>query len=585
MVPSPAVTTESPRRIAIDELQQLVDDPLSLEARDDADALVPEMATQSFVQAALTLREEGRLELLLPHATAEQLTGLIDLDAWREDRVDVPRAREWLTNIVECMSTPDRARGELTRLMYAMDPEMWTFALIAATAIGELDPEDDGKRQLILEDMASLEIWETPDGLFVVGVPDQEIGRAALRVLRAVYDDSLDEGRRLVNSIKWSLPAEVEEQLLGWRRGRLADMGFPELEDAMRLFSPLSRSAVLGSEQPDTVILVEGPEPPVVWARGSDLLRRVMSRLDDEEYGVRSREFLLLVNELIAAQRLEPGDLQARERALAQAQGTLNLAFELLLADGEHAADAEGFLVDRVTTTGLRRLFRHGYSALAKLRTAAQTLHRHGGISIDRIASLLDRPWGPAVRTLGAWMPELPLGSKKNGTRPIRSAADLAEATRLVEGAAALTSLTFGSTGYAIDPIWLTRLDEPGKLKLGDLVRAAIVRNARAAKGGPTERERLLPLDLDDLAWAKAELLVRGGHLATYVREDFAARCSDVAATRSADALSENLLTRFEVELAAMDLEDGKPDLTKVGGFLTIQQVGLWLKLRAGEAN
>jgi hypothetical protein len=33
-----------------------------------------------------------------------------------------------------------------------------------------------------------------------------------------------------------------------------------------------------------------------------------------------------------------------------------------------------------------------------------------------------------------------------------------------------------------------------------------------------------------------------------------------------------------------VELHDGKPDLTKTGGLLTIQSVSMWLRTTAGEA-
>lgn len=575
MVPSPALSKPD-RHSALHhgDIVVLTQDPLALELRDDLDQVVPQLPTQSFVRIARLLREENRLELVLPFASPEQLTAVMDLDAWREDRVDVPAAREWLTLISDTYR--DAPRGDLTQLMYEMDPEFWTYSLMHATAVAELDPEDDQSRQVALGDMASLNTYETPDGNYVVGVPDNELGRAVLRVIDAVYADGLEEGRKLVSSIKWGMPSPIEEDLLRWRSGRLADLGFPAWEEAMKLFRPLAAEAARDEPGPAPVVDTSRPgEPPVPWV-GGDLLKRVMARLGDAEHGVRTREFLLLVNELMAAQKLEPGDEAAQQRAINQAQATVSLGMEVLTSGFEHP-DIEEFLAGRLSAIGVRGMFRVGYGPLAKLRKAAQTLHQTGRVSMNAVGSMLDRPWGPSLAALVGWYPELSLESGKT-TRPLSTLADVARATLRIAQAAALANLCFEPAGYGVDPMWITRLDEPERMRLGDLLRTAII-HAHL----PGSKTTFAPLLQEDLAWARDNLLTKG-HIANEVREQFAANCADAGVADHTDALADNVLTRLQVELSTIELDDeGKPDLTKTGGVVSVQQVGVWLKNRTGS--
>lgn len=578
--------------LAFEEVQLVVEDPLSLETRDDATELIAALPVQSFVAVARKLRDEQRLDLLLPYASAEQITGIFDLDAWQRDRLSTPRAREWLDRIVEAYNQSDVERGRLVRLLHDTDPEMWLLANSAATAIAELDPGDEEQRERVLDDMSALLTWETPDGHYVIGVPDNELGRMSLRVLSAIYDDNLGEGRKLISAIKWSLHNELEEDLLRWRKGRLADLGFPEWDEAMRLFAPLARDVVTGRASEGEEPSAHVPErftalPPAQLGSTQDILRRVMQRLDDAEYDLRLREFLLLANELMAAQRFEPGDEALQERSVAQAQATLNLACELLLA-GEAHDDPEVYVAERIAAVGLRKLFRFGYGPLAKLRKAALALHRGGQVSLDKIGSLLDRPWGPALASLSRWYPELPIASFTPGTgpidgksaraleggRPLRSLADIARATALIGEAEALARLCFASEGYAIDPVWLERVDEPDRLHLGDLIRTAIVCTLR----GETPEGGLRPLHGEDLEWASENLLDSRSRPSAELREQFLAQAEAAGVGDRGEALADILLPRLAVELVGLEAgENGKPDLTKVAGVVTIQQVGVWL--------
>jgi hypothetical protein len=544
------------------ELSRLIEEPLALEDRDDLDALVPRLARQGFVQIARKLRDEQRLDLLLPYATPEQLTGIFDLDAWRRERIDVRRAREWLDQIVECWGRADRPRGDLARLIYEMDPEMWTFATMAATAVAELDPEDDASRAVALDRMAALAVYETPDGAYVVGVPDNELGRAALRVLEGVYEDSLEDGRRLVASIKWGLASQIEDDLAHWREARLAELGFPPWDEAMRLFRPLSPHAEGDEVASRPVIEPDVTAPPVAWT-GASLLRRVMARLSDAEHGIRTREFLLLVNELMAAQRLEPGDPELQARAIQQAQATVSLGMEVVASSTAHP-DPEELVAGRMRVLGMRGLFRVGYGPLAKLRQAAQALHGTGRVSLESVGSLLDRPFGPALAALIGWYPELPLESRR-GTRPLSSLADVARATALLAQGAALAALTFDTRGFAIDPrLVTTDVVCPEGVHLGDLIRTALVRGLLY----PAESAQPQPLRPDELHRAATELL-REGRLVHAAETAFAARCTAVGLDEHIEVLSTLLLTRLEVELGALEPgADGLPDPRKVGGLI-----------------
>lgn len=575
-----------PLGLAPEQVQLVVDDPLTLDTRDDAAELVRALPVQSFVAVARKLHEEERLDLVLPYASPEQITGLFDLDAWTRDRLAIPRARAWLDRIVDAYEQAEVERGRLTELLHDTDPELWILAMTAATAIAEFDePDDDERRQQVMEDLAALHTWESPDGFSIVGVPDNEFGRMTLRVLSAVYEDNMVEGRKLISAVKWAVHNELEEELLRWRKGRLADLGFPEWDEAMRLFTPLARDAVTGRSLPDDeapLAHVPGDLPPAQLGRlGTDILRRVMQRLDDDEYDLRLREFLLLANELMAAQRFEPGDEVLQERAVGQAQATLNLACELLLT-GEPQDDPENYIAERIAKVGLRKLFRFGYGPLAKLRKAALALHRDGRVSLSSVGSLLDRPWGPTLASLSQWYPELAIEGKA-GTRPIPSLRELARATALIGEAGALARVTFAAEGFAIDPVWLSRVDEPEHLHLGDLVRTALI--CEHLPGASTQRDGLRPLGPAELGWAAKNLLESGTkRLVERVEQSLRAKLAATAAEDRADALVDVLLPRLNVELAGVEWrEDGSVDPTRIGGLLTVQQVGMWIKTSLEE--
>lgn len=573
------VPPQTPDTLNAEDLRSIDDDPLALEQRDDGHVLVPALPPTTFVRIARKLRDENRLELLLPLATPYQLTSLLDLDGWVTDRVDIRRARVWL-HAIAVHAVADEARGALRDLMFEMDPELWTVAMAAGTVVVEVPHDEDDARGIIMDRMGSLRTWESPDGYFVVGVPDDELGRRTLHTITLIYEDDLDQGRQLLLSIQSLVPAEAEENLMRFRDGRLADLGFVEWEQAMMLLQPLDRRIAARHEPIDFAHLDEADEvePSVAW-RGPQLLRTVMQQLPPDQHGLRSREFLLLVAEVMSAQRFDPGDEALQQRAIDQTQSTVSLGLELLGRETPRDTEVGTFLAERVASIGLRLVFRVGYGALDKLRRAAIALHRRGHVSLEHPGSLLDRPWGPTIATLVGQYPELPLHNAK-GTRPLRSLQDVAEATVLITQAGALAQLCFAPQGYGIDPIWLDRVDEAGRLTLGDLVRTAVV-HAQL----PGSQHAMAPLSPADLAWAAEHLLVKGG-LADTVAHDLSKRCADLGIAEHEAALVKNLLTRLQVELSGLELDPaGAVDMRRVSGLITVQHVSIWLSTRHGAPN
>ncbi|HGG57457.1 MAG TPA: hypothetical protein ENK31_06645, partial [Nannocystis exedens] len=468
----------------IESLEVALRDPLTLEDRDDLDSFVPAIPAQSFYRLARQLHDEGRIDLLFAHAEPDQLTTVLDLGAWKHDRLDVLRVREWISAIVDTYENGNFPRGALTRLINLMDPEVWTFAILPGTTIFELDPEDDNARDKARLAVRDLYTYDTPDGFFLVAVPDDPVGRAAIRILDAIYHDDLSRGRDVVVSVKAGLYSVIEEDLLRWRSGRLADLGFVPWEEAMKLLRPLTpEQALRRGQQPRPILARPTDREPSPIPSETGLLRRIMDRLSTDTAGLITREFVLLVNEVIAVQRLAPGDPADAERALHQTRGTLDLGLELLATTRPDAQDLEAFLATQAEAIGLRDIFRVGFGALEKLRSAAIALHRSGQVSIDEVGSLLDRPWGATLRALVELLPGLAIEETSARARPISSLADVAKATGRIAQATLIGALAFAPEGLAIDPVWIQRVDDPSRLVLGDLIRAAVIRRRLPGAG------------------------------------------------------------------------------------------------------
>ena len=74
-------------------------------------------------------------------------------------------------------------------------------------------------------------------------------------------------------------------------------------------------------------------------------------------------------------------------------------------------------------------------------------------------------------------------------------------------------------------------------------------------------------------------MLLEDGRLIPALATDLRTRCLALGIPQHAEAFVLGLLPRLEVELGGLERDAaGDVDLARVGGVLTVQRVGVWLK-------
>jgi hypothetical protein len=284
-----ALICESPLRRRV-ELLELVSAP---------EEVIPRMppAELCFVAKAVGLADAG---WLLEHASEEQITAAIDLDAWGAFVPDRGRLGQWLAALADAGEEP------LLRATHALDFELLVLVLRARVQV-----------LLIGRDEAD-EV--PPTGLTIDGQfylfpiePDDDL-EDLLALLSLLFQRDYWFYHRLLQAVNAELETETEELALRWRSARLEDLGFPPLEDAKRIYSfvrreqlatlPSGRRALEVGEWP---LLVWMPSLPV----GSDaehLLFRALAALDAEERRPLLFAFLALANRVAVADELPLGE-------------------------------------------------------------------------------------------------------------------------------------------------------------------------------------------------------------------------------------------------------------------------------------
>ncbi|NRA03457.1 MAG: hypothetical protein HRU00_12740 [Myxococcales bacterium] len=182
-------------------------------------------------ELAITIRAGGMSEAawLLEIATPAQRRACFDLDCWyglpgsEGKSIDLTRAYEWTEALIEA------GRSTLIAVLDESDAEFWVLLLRAmvdlAIPSGEEEKPGEG--------------WFTVDGsVYFSPKSGVDPGRVQ-EIFGALAERAPQLYWRFVYGILFESTAECEEEARRWRIARMADLGFPDRESAMRIYRPL----------------------------------------------------------------------------------------------------------------------------------------------------------------------------------------------------------------------------------------------------------------------------------------------------------------------------------------------------------
>jgi hypothetical protein len=485
---------------------------------------------------------------LMAHVTAPQLQGCLDLDGWDRDRTTLSTWQPWIAALI---ATGYEHLGEV---FAGLDPEARALLLQHHTIIHDLtlgeEPDDSDDRALYL----------TVDRFFAVRLTgDDDTSRLVVQLIDDLYRADADLARHTLQAARSELGAELEETAYRWRSGRLADLGYVAFDDALAIFAPLEASAV---PEPEAAPELEhAPDDdhdaaalPLELA--GEVLRRprlvaALEHVDGAHAAGIASDLTVLVNKVLAAGRVTPGQRDAVARGAAYAAGTVSLGLELLAGADVHRAAR--FLVG----TPIERLFRVGYTRTAQLARLAHALAPRcttaGTPAAEVVTGLC------ATRPLLAGVLDTP---PTPGFRPFDAVADLRNVGEVL---ARLTLRIALAEGLGVQVAALATLPPPHP-GLDDHARTAIV---RLLGGGAWTATALTQAEV---AAARARGF-DGGGLTAAARDRVSAQVASTlqaaglgahaaGAARLADQLAD------DVEAALGELGDGPVDARFVDGLL-----------------
>jgi hypothetical protein len=312
----------------------------------------------------LVVREVGigDAAVLVQLASAAQFKVFLDLDAWAGASFDAAKALPWIRAARAGAQLEPAAAARWARKLAGLDPEVLFLLLRSTLRVLDLEADPD-------PEIHSDRFMRTPEGKYVVEFLVDGVEYLAVRgILDDLFAEDPFKATRLLASIQWDAPSELEETALRWRTGRLADLGFPSLEEALSWFARPPRAPALRAAPP--------ARPPgffLATLAGGSLLDRAAARLPPEEREAVEAQTVAAANAVLVADAIDPGDVDAVRAAFEAARGYLALGLDRL-AGGDDARAAEA-----LAATPVKRIFQEGFGRVLELAWRARDLRRRAG--------------------------------------------------------------------------------------------------------------------------------------------------------------------------------------------------------------
>jgi hypothetical protein len=344
-----------------------------------------------------TIREIGLADAieLVQLASAEQFRVFLDLDAWRHGRLEPRRALPWLRAARSGAPQDTRLAARLAGKMRALDQELVYLVLRDAIRVHDLRVNDD-------PEIESDQAWKTSDGAYFI---EFLVEGSDFVAVRGLLDDLEAENpflsSRLLGALAWELPSELEESALRWRQGRLADLGYPSLEEALSWYArPPARPAEAPGQPrraPGYFLAPLGDRSP---------LARAAATLDAADREALDMQLVTAGNAVLVADGIDPVDLDQVRAAVTGARAMVELGLERLTG-GDDARAAEV-----LAGTPVKRIFQEGFGRVLELSWRADRLFKGGGAG-RRSSPLFDAPLGELLTALSARRPRFHPGIER----------------------------------------------------------------------------------------------------------------------------------------------------------------------------
>ncbi len=366
----------------------------------------------------LTVLEAGLDEAspLLPLASLPQLEFFLDIDGWDKDNLDIERVCRWLI----AFSEADRAL--LGRVLSEADESLVVHLLSALLHVYKNDESADPRYWPPDRAVTNIDTTYSIEGKEHTPVEAFDALNEALKSVRARSTHAFEA---LLEQVMWSIPAEMEQLAYESRTSRLAEKGFPDLNESLEVWAagaePLRelRARLKQKLAQADLPSVEIHALPVVASAftSAPLLARLGATLPVWQQEALLHGLVRIGNRFAVSSLSHLGDPETHRQALDTALAHANLGLaELTESDGEDAA--------RRALVGLSaaEIARVGTGAVQSRAYRARRCRDGWMARVPFARTRLDEEWQASLEGLLAARPYYSLETRP---RPFRERADL----------------------------------------------------------------------------------------------------------------------------------------------------------------
>lgn len=320
-----------------------------IEADPDAQRLVQAFPPQELYWM---LKEVGEADALhvMALSSPEQWEFIVDMEVWEKWSCSQSKALEWLGYLMEAGES--RVAAQLPHLDFEFLLLVCLREITVGGGLGDLAPDEERTAD-----------WDHSfDNAYFITFRNPKHARLIGTFLDIVYRHDHRLYIRLMEGAKNEVESELEELAYGFRSGRLADLGFPEREEALTIYSRLDPASFVPANDKKLLPVTEPTGLPVP-IEGDSLLQRALAQHSSPELLM---ELNYLINSALVAEETAFADREGMEAVFLRVYGYLNIALEFLCdADARKgAAVLEGEY--------LKRLFQLGHGIVLELRKKAE---------------------------------------------------------------------------------------------------------------------------------------------------------------------------------------------------------------------
>lgn len=365
----------------------------------EAKRLTASLEPQEFFWLMKEIGEADALGLL-QLATPEQCIFILDLEIWDGWTFSEENACQWLTYFLE------GGEPRIHQLLKHVDFEFWQLflsrELIVGGGIGD-HSDDEGQQG---------DYDHTFDGVFFLKFKNPKHSQLIGSFLSMLVKIDNPLYTALLEGVKGDVDLELEEECQRFRTGRLEDLGFPPLDQALSIYARVNPDHFALHGDKELRPAGAGGHLIPLSADSDTLLSRALALAGSETLW---QELNYLVNSALVAEGQAFHEPESMLGIMHRVCGYLNIALEKLALEDEQRA------AELLAREELKRLFQLGYSIVLQLKFASRDIET------------VDYPSGKLLAGLKRKRPHYYRGLDPDGIDGYREFRDLADVQRTTD--------------------------------------------------------------------------------------------------------------------------------------------------------